>query len=499
MFEEKDIHLFRQKGLEISEIERQIGLFKTGVPFLEITAPATPGNGILQPEEKESYIDAWENFLKKGGTVIKFVPASGAATRMFKDLYSFYSSQDEYPQQAEVKQFFDKLDSFAFHDDLSVYEEALDISDRNFFKKILSRFLEKSGMGYGLLPKGLLKFHKYEDGARTPVEEHWVEGCMYALQKDKTVHIHFTISPQFKEKFEKLAKQKKQDFEKKFNAKIDISYSVQEVSTDTIAVDMNNEPFRIGDNEIMFRPGGHGALIGNLNKLEADVIFVKNIDNVVPDHLKDVTVEYKKLIAGLLVSIRTKAFGYLNMLDAGNVDAGLLDEMLGFLQNELAIKLSESLTSWSYEDKIAFVKAKLNRPIRVCGMVKNLGEPGGGPFWVKNTDGSESLQIAESSQIDLGSADKKALFDAATHFNPVDLVLSVKNYKGEKFNLPDFVDESTSFIAIKSKEGKDLKALELPGLWNGAMADWNTLFVEVPIETFNPVKIVNDLLRPQHQ
>lgn len=500
MFETSDLNLFADKGLELSEVERQINLFKTGIPFLEITAAATPGNGILQIEDVEESVDFWEEFLRKKGTVIKFVPASGAATRMFKDLFSFYNASDEYPKDGPVKQFFDKIDNFAFYEDLAVYEETLDSSDRYYFKKLLSRFLEKSGMNYGQLPKGLLKFHKYEKGARTPFEEHWVEGCLYALQRDKNVHIHFTISPQFKEKFNKLEKQNKAEFEKEFGAKIHLSYSVQEPATDTIAVTMENEPFRTGEKkEIMFRPGGHGALIGNLDKLEADVIFVKNIDNVVPDHLKETTVTYKKLIGGWLISLRKQVFAYHKLLDGEGVTKKQYEKMLQFAEESLQVKLPTGILEASDDEKKAFLLSKFDRPLRVCGMVKNEGEPGGGPFWVKNSDGSESLQIAESSQIDLKDTAKKSIFDSATHFNPVDLVLSVKNYKGEKYNLLNYLDESTSFIAYKSSEGRDLKALERPGLWNGAMANWSTIFVEVPLATFNPVKTVNDLLRPEHQ
>lgn len=500
MFGKNDLDLFADKGLELNEVDRQIDLFKRGIPFLEITKAATPGNGILTINDAGDYIVFWEEFLRKKGSVIKFVPASGAATRMFKELFAFYNSAEEFPMDGPVKQFFDKVDKFAFHEDLAVYEDTLDVADRNFFKKLLSRFLDKSGMDYGQLPKGLLKFHKAESGTRTPFEEHWVEGCVYALQKDKNVNIHFTISPQFKAKFSKLEKQNKHKFEKAYGAKLNISYSVQEPDTDTIAVTMDNEPFRTGKgNEIMFRPGGHGALIGNLDKLKSDVIFVKNIDNVVPDHLKEATVTYKKLIGGLLISLRKQVYVYHKALLEETVSSKKYDDMLQFVVEQLQTKLPEGIGEANEDDKKAFLISKFDRPLRVCGMVKNLGEPGGGPFWVKNSDGSESLQIAESSQIELTNPDKKTIFDAATHFNPVDLVLSVKNYKGEKYNLLNYLDESTSFIAYKSSEGRDLKALERPGLWNGAMANWNTIFVEVPLETFNPVKTVNDLLRPEHQ
>ncbi len=347
------------------------------------------------------------------------------------------------------------------------------------------------------MPKGLLKFHKYEDGARTPVEEHLVEGALYAAGKSGKVNVHFTVSTEHRALFEKLIAEKVEKYAKKYGVTYDISLSEQKPSTDTIAADMQNQPFR-DKGKLLFRPGGHGALIENLNDLDADIVFIKNIDNVVPDRLKEDTVTYKKLIAGVLVVLQTKAFEYLNLLDSGRYTHEQIEEIIRFVQQRLCCRRTD-LKNLEDGDLVLYLKRKLNRPMRVCGMVKNVGEPGGGPFLAYNQDGTVSLQILESSQIDMNDPAKKAMFENGTHFNPVDLVCAVRDYQGNKFDLTRYVDKNTGFISYKSKNGKDLKALELPGLWNGAMSDWNTIFVEVPLSTFNPVKTVNDLLREQHQ
>jgi hypothetical protein len=365
-------------------------------------------------------------------------------------------------------------------------------------KTAIATLLGEEGLSYGKLPKGLLKFHKYEDGARTPVEEHLVEGALYAGGKNGNVNVHFTVSPEHRPLFEALVAKVAPKYEKKFGVKYSVSFSEQKASTDTVAANPDNTPFRGKDGKILFRPGGHGALIENLNDLDADVIFIKNIDNVVPDRLKAETVEYKKLIAGVLVSKQKKAFQYLELLDSGKYTHAQLEEIIRFLRDELCCRNPE-LKDLEDAELAIYLKKKLNRPMRVCGMVKNVGEPGGGPFLAYNQDGTISLQILESSQIDKNNAEYLQMFQNGTHFNPVDLVCAVKDYKGNKFNLTKYVDSQTGFISSKSKDGKELKALELPGLWNGAMSDWNTIFVEVSLGTFNPVKTVNDLLRPQHQ
>ena len=366
------------------------------------------------------------------------------------------------------------------------------------YKAVVEGLLGSEGLNYGRLPKGLLKFHRYESGARTPFEEHLVEGAHYAKDGKGCVLVHFTVSPEHRALFEALAQEKKADLGRELEAEFDISFSEQKPSTDTIAVNADNTPFRNADGTLLFRPGGHGALIENLNDIEADVVFIKNIDNVVPDRLKADTVTYKKLLAGVLVGLQAQAFAYLDELDEGNVGEDRLQEMLRFVEEQLHCK-STAARALEGLELMDYLYCKLNRPMRVCGMVRNVGEPGGGPFWAYNPDGTVSLQILESSQIDMTDAKKKAMFEQGTHFNPVDLVCAVCNYEGTPFDLREYVDPATGFISHKSKDGRELKALELPGLWNGAMSDWNTIFVEVPLSTFNPVKTVNDLYREQHQ
>jgi hypothetical protein len=343
----------------------------------------------------------------------------------------------------------------------------------------------------------MLLFHKYPEGPRTPMEEHLVEGALYAASNGEA-NVHFTVSHEHIGFFEKKVAEKKDGLARKYGIKYNISFSEQKPSTDTVAANADNTPFRNEDGSLLFRPGGHGALIENLNEIDADVIFIKNIDNVVPDRLKSDTVEYKQVIAGVLVTLQQKAFAYLRLLDSGQYNHEKLEEIIRFVQRDLCCRKAD-IKDLEDADLVIYLREKLNRPMRVCGVVKNVGEPGGGPFLTYNQDGTVSLQILESSQIDKTNEAYMKMFTEGTHFNPVDLVCAVKNYKGEPFNLPSFVDKTTGFISSKSKGGKELKALELPGLWNGAMSNWSTVFVEVPLSTFNPVKTVNDLLREQHQ
>ena len=370
------------------------------------------------------------------------------------------------------------------------------LADMNY-KAIAAAMLNKEGLNYGQLPKGMLLFHKYPDGPRTPMEEHLVEGALYAASAGEA-NVHFTVSHEHMEMFEQRVAEKEDIYAEKYGVKYNISFSEQKPNTDTVAANPDNTLFRNEDGSLLFRPGGHGALIENLNEIDADVIFIKNIDNVVPDRLKEETVEYKQLIAGVLVTLQKRAFEYLRMLNAGEYNHELLEEIIRFVQQDLCCRKPD-IKELEDAELVIYLKKKLNRPMRVCGVVKNVGEPGGGPFLTYNQDGTISLQILESSQIDKSNEEYMRMFTEGTHFNPVDLVCAVRDFEGKPFNLPDFVDKSTGFISNKSKNGRELKALELPGLWNGAMSDWNTVFVEVPLGTFNPVKTVNDLLRDQHQ
>lgn len=493
-----------KQGMNPEIAKSQIENFKNGFPFLTITAPATPGDGIkvLDSSELEHYLTTYP---KQAASieVVKFVPASGAASRMFKDLFGFLEGDGDLSKSAFVQKFMNNIEKFAFYDDLdeilkhrgSSISQALDTKD---YKGILAALLLDDGLGYGNLPKGLLRFHTYPDKRRTPAHEHLIEGIEYAVGAGNTVKIHFTISPEHVSKFKAEIDSIVPSLSQEKGVTFEISYSTQKKTTDTIAVDSSNQPFLEEDGSILFRPAGHGALLDNLNDISADLIFIKNIDNVVPDRLKGETKNYKMAIGGLLLEIQSKVFDALKRLEDS-----YSKETVAFAKSVftevLGVKLPENFNSNTAEYQGAYLKAKLNRPIRVCGMVKNTGEPGGGPFWIKEADGSQSLQILETAQIDLTDETSLAHLNAATHFNPVDLVCGTRNYKGESFDLMEFRDMTTGFITEKSKSGRELKALELPGLWNGAMAGWNTLFVEVPLITFNPVKTVNDLLRDEHQ
>jgi len=498
-----DITALEQRGISLEKFREEIGMILNGFPFLRIECAATEGNGITvpSPEMIAGSIDIWDKFLVAGGDVEKMVPASGAASRMFKDLFSFLGTGKDKPDNDFMKQFFDRIEDFAFFpilngECLRLYNKsALSLIKDNRYKEVVEALINKDGLNYGQLPKALLRFHKVAGYSRTALEEHLAEGALYAGSGNGTVKIHFTVSNEHVHLFENKIEEVKAVLESKYNVKYEITTSVQKPSTDTPAANMDDSLYR-EDGCLFFRPGGHGALIENLADLNSDVIFIKNIDNVVPDSLKDITVKYKKVIGGILVSAKTKIDEFCRLLKQGDTSAEQLDEMLHFLRNVLCVTHDQADTMDVCE-KREYIFKKLNRPLRVCGMVKNEGEPGGGPFLVYSSDGTVQPQILESSQLD-PKQDKKLLKDAS-HFNPVDLVVSIKDYKGGKFDLSRFVDKSTGFISIKSREGVKIKALELPGLWNGAMSDWNTIFVEVPVTTFNPVKTVNDLLRPMHQ
>lgn len=510
MFSRNDIEQMQKMGITPEMVEEQVELFKKGFPFMNLVKPATVGDGIikLDNEELDSLIDIYRDFE---GTRVKFVPASGAATRMFKHLYEF---QSEYPIKGlecfndksfnSIFTFFDRIKHFPFYDKL--YNELWaqgykmeKLVEQNDYLPIISTLLGAEGLNYGNLPKALILFHKYGDIARTALEEHLVEGAQYACDRHGVVNIHLTVSPEHISGFEQLIDRVKSFYENHYEVTLNLTYSVQKPSTDTIAVDLANNPFRNDDGTLLFRPGGHGALIENLNDLKEELVFIKNIDNVAPDHLKPQTVRYKKALAGLLLSYRRIIVKYLEELYNQSLAIDELNSILEFTRDELCV-IPPSGTDLSNPDVLKdYLIRVLNRPIRVCGMVKNEGEPGGGPFWAVNPDGTVSLQIVESSQIDLNNSEAKTIFKASTHFNPVDIVCSFVDFKGEKFNLLDYRDPQTGFISTKSKDGKQLKALELPGLWNGAMSSWNTIFVEVPLSTFSPVKTVNDLLREEHQ
>ncbi len=504
MFSQKDLQQIRSKGISIDEINQQIKHFQQGFSPADITMPASPGKGIMllnegdQKHYREVYLDNAPDFR-----IIRMVPASGAASRMFKSLFnaqenlegkSVQQKEEWIDNKKNVKDFFKKLEGYPFFEDLRIKE-----GDEP--AEILDRLLGSDGLNYGNKPKGLLKFHKYsETDRRTAFEEHVREAVKYCENREGMVRIHLTVSPEHLDDFQTVAARIIPGIEKEKGVNIDLSFSFQKPETDTIAVDQENEPFRNPDGTMLFRPGGHGALIRNLDALDADMVFISNIDNVAPDRMKNLRVEQKQVLGGVLLEIRSKIFYYLQLLDGeAKPEKTRLDSMVNYLHERLGIAIPEMLVSWDVHDLKNWLVSSMNRPIRVCGMVRNEGEPGGGPFYVRSESGEVSLQIVESSQINLEDAEKVKIVQGSTHFNPVDLVCSLRDYRGEKFNLRHFVDHNTGFISEKSLGGKSLKALELPGLWNGSMAGWLSIFVDVPLETFTPVKTVFDLARKEHR
>ncbi len=490
-FTKSDLDQFNRQEISVSEVESQVESIKRGFPFLNIVAPSVPGKGIrmVSKEMQSRYISIYQSSRL---SVSRFVPASGAATRMFKDLYEAAEllERGEKPEpNSPVSLFLSSLDRFPFIDDL----KRLPSFNSGDYLSVIKLLLLDHGLGYGSKPKGLLKFHRYSGESRTAFEEQIVESVKYAFNNDGEAKLMLTVSAEHLESFNNLYLKLKEKILKERGINLTVDFTLQKKSTDTIAVDLEGNPFRNEDGSILFRPGGHGALIGNLQEINSDIIFIKNIDNVTREELLDDTTTWKQTLAGMLIQAREKCFGYLNKLD-GEFDSALHLEIIKYLKEEFCIEipdLPEELTR-------DFLYAKLNRPIRVCGMVKNEGEPGGGPFIVRDADGSTSLQILESAQLDKSHPDFRRWSMESTHFNPVDIVCSIIDYQGNKFNLNKFIDVETGFVSVKSLKGKSLKALELPGLWNGAMSNWNSIFVEVPVSTFNPVKTVNDLLRPQH-
>jgi hypothetical protein len=515
MLRKDDLNQIEKKGITMKTLENQLDHFKHGFPFIRLLRPAIQGDGIItfSEEKKNEIIHFFEKeapFLR----VMKFVPASGAASRMFKHLFEFQATlmtsrkiPESYFSETgfnSVYYFFQNIQRLACFYELEVSLERKGINiklalDGNDFALVLDHLLSEVGLNYAALPKALLAFHNYKDGPRVALEEHLVEAANYTRDRNDVSKVHFTISPEYIRKFDEKVAAIRKKYEDHFRTHLDIHHSIQKSSTDTIAVDEENNPFRNPDGTLLFRPAGHGALLTNLNKLDADIIFIKNIDNIVPDRLKPPTIESKKLLGGYLLQVRQRIFDFFKKSESKNISEEEIRQMALYATSHNLIPLPAGFTNESVEYQYNILIHELNRPIRVCGMVRNEGEPGGGPFWVAGKDGSASLQIVESSQINLNDAEQTSIFKASTHFNPVDLVCCTIDYKGNPFNLESFMDESTGFISQKSSGGCTLKALELPGLWNGSMARWITTFVEIPLITFNPVKTINDLLRDEHQ
>jgi hypothetical protein len=514
---ERDLAQIRARGATLEHIEHQLVMFHEGIPFAQLDRPCILNDGMIsfQPQDLDHFASLFEQ-AQSTGRFSKFVPASGAASRMFKALLPFLTEEKEqgkpetqsiqktdYSSEPAIQQLCENLQRFAFYPHLESALQHQHFQISNLFETgniqpILQHLLTHTGLNYAALPKGLLYFHSYPSGPRTPVEEHLVEAAAYTIDRERRTTLHFTISPEHRTPITNHIEDLCQRLANQGIAYV-ISCSEQQFSTDTIAVDENNHPFRDRQGNVLFRPSGHGALLDNLNNFDGDLVFIKNIDNVVPDRLKPETFVYKKAMGGLLVFLQQQIATYLIQLAENKIDHDQLPSIVQFMKDQLSISLPLDLDKWPIHQQLSFVQQTLNRPIRVCGMVKNTGEPGGGPFWVTHADGSQSRQIVETSQIDPESPTQQHILQNATHFNPVDMVCAIRDFRGQPFDLTQFRDPRTGFISHKSHEGRELKALELPGLWNGAMANWITIFVEVPLSTFNPVKTLFDLLRPEHQ
>ncbi len=505
-------------GILEDQAKAQIQIFQKPSFFARLRRPCTLGDGIQQvtPDELEYFLKLHEEAAREG-RFTKFIPASGAASRMFRLLFEIYDesplpSPEEFRKRAErgdqkatdflcLRDGFRKLPLF---DDLKsiVEEEGLPLEkllEQNRWEEILKCLLTDRGLNCGSLPKGLLKFHRYPSGNRTALEEHLVE-AIHTVQDGKGIcRVHLTVSPEHEEAFRQCFEKVRGRYEQQFQCLLDLTFSIQKHSTDTIAVDLKNRPFRESNGCLLFRPGGHGALLSNLADIQGDLIYLKNIDNILPDRLRGPTITWKKMLGGLLVEIEKNVHECVRQLMMGSRDRTLLERAMDFASQRLLIQEPKSFKQWTADEKKDFLLSRLSRPLRVCGMVRNEGEPGGGPFWVEGKDGNLSLQIVESAEVDPRSSEQQEIWGSSTHFNPVDLVCAVKDFQGNPFPLKDYVNPEAVFISRKSKDGRDLKSLELPGLWNGAMAEWITLFVEVPIATFNPVKTINDLLKSEHQ
>ena len=508
-FTEDDKKQFADSGMSEDKVLKQIKSFEEGIALIVLEQEAVVGSGILKfSRQEEEALMALFSAENKNRNILKFVPASGAASRMFKTLFNFLENFN--PKQETLQNYITRTgekELSVFIKDrakLPFYELVMDRIAGNTTNEdeesylFVKEMLSEDALNYGFYPKGLLPFHNYIKYVSTAFEEHLREAATYAATADKA-YLHFTISPQheqmFRKEFDAIVQRVSAQTDKTF----EVDYSFQKASTDTIAVTPENQPFRNSDGTLLFRPGGHGALIENLNEQQADIIFIKNIDNVVVPKYLDSMAESKKVLAGLLLKVQQKAFYYAELLATNNINGEQLHDLKSFLEEALNVRFTDTFSGFSIDQQLAVYKDKINRPIRVCGMVKNEGEPGGGPFWIRDRYGHVSLQIIESAQVDMADEQQLSIFKNSTHFNPVDLVCGVKNFKGEKYNLLNYVDDKQGFITSKTKDGKTLKALELPGLWNGGMAYWNTIFVEVPLTTFNPVKTVNDLLKPTHQ
>jgi hypothetical protein len=518
LFTEADLEQMEELGITEEEARRQLAILAKGQRWAALVRPCTPGDGIatIDREDQERFISRWREGAAKG-RLSAFVPASGAATRMFAFLQRIRNEVAEVTLERtaeiigrtsddyrEFRVFVRSLEEFAFFEPLAevMAKSGISVQEKlhlGVYHEILDFLLAPRGLNYSSLPKALIPFHRYSDHyRRNAMEEHLVESVRTVRDQKQLCRVHFTVAPENQTEVEARGLEAAAKYSEHLGVQYELTFSIQSPATNTLAVDLENRPFRKLDGNLLFRPGGHGALLQNLNQLKGDIVLIRNIDNVVTDERRDLVVLHQRTLAGMLLAVQKEIFNYLTLLSSGSFEAHDLQEVLDFVAHRLDPSVGEHLSGCGEKDKVARIFGLLNRPLRVCGMVVNRGEPGGGPFWVKDASGRLSLQIVEQAEIDRGSAEQVAILEGSTHFSPVQIVCGLRDFQGEPFDLNRFADPGAVFVSCKTEEGKELKALELPGLWNGGMAHWNTIFVEVPEETFNPVKTINDLLRPGH-
>ena len=518
LFTQADLEHMEKLGITEDEARRQLAILEKGQRWTVLQKPCTPGDGItiLDHEDQERLISRWQEGADEG-RLSCFLPASGAATRMFAFLQRIRNQVDEITLEGvadrfgrssddyrEFQVFIGSLVEFAFFEPLVevMGKAGISLQERvklGIYNDILDFLLEPRGLNYSSRPKALIPFHRYLDHYRTALEEHLVESVHTVRDRKQRSSIHFTVAVENQGEAEAHGRKAAAKYGERLGVQYELSFSIQSPATNTLAVDLQNKPFRKDDGNLLFRPGGHGALLQNLNQLEGDIVLIKNIDNVVTDERRDLVVRHQRILAGMLLEVQDAIFNYLKLLRSGSLKANEIQEVLDFVVQRFNPSVEEQFLSCGEEEKVARLFRLLNRPLRVCGMVVNRGEPGGGPFWVKDGSGRVSLQVVEQAEIDRSSTEQEAILAGSTHFSPVQIVCGLRDFQGQPFDLRQFVDSGAVFVSRKTEDGRELKALELPGLWNGGMAYWNTIFVEIPEETFNPVKTINDLLRPGHR
>ncbi|MES0396564.1 MAG: DUF4301 family protein [Syntrophobacteria bacterium] len=517
LFTQADLDQMKQLGITKEEGRRQMAILEKGPRLVALQRPCTPGDGIvvLDTQDQSRLLALWEETAAKGRFSV-FLPASGAATRMFAFLQRIRSRADEITSSKKAEEldqadsdyhdyqdFIKSLGEFAFYEPLAEVMARAGISlqerlDSEDCTEILDFLMEAQGLNYSSLPKGLIPFHRYSDHYRTALEEHLVEAIHTVRDGKQRCRLHFTVAAENEKEVKDHGRGAAAKYGASSGVEYELSFSLQSPATNTLALDLENRPFRRPDGSLLFRPGGHGALLQNLNRCQGDIVFIKNIDNVVTDGHRDQVVHLQRILAGMLLELQEAIFSYLSVLQSRSVESRVLQEVLDFAVHRLSVSPPEGFLQCSEKEKGSRLSELLNRPLRVCGMIKNRGEPGGGPFWVQEPSGGLSLQIVEYAQIDQNSPEQMAILGASTHFSPVQIVCGLRDFQDRPFDLTKFYDPQAVFISRKTEDGRELKALELPGLWNGGMAYWNTVFVEIPEETFNPVKTINDLLRPGH-